>query len=441
MESTPSEILFVSSDQPLINKYTTYRYRFLIITVFALIALVNAVMSSCMSSIVTNLTSIYSLSMFIVNLGTSLIWFMIYLPTSFFTNYLLDEKGLRFCVLFGATTTIIGLWIRTLSNHSFYYIFAGQILGAIGQPSLLNVPQKLSAVWFAPHERPLSSAIASLIYPIGAGIGLVIAHIFVENDATGYDGLMQVNSLMWFIAKLGSILIVPSYFLFKDKPLTPPSRTAEMEKFSYKQSLKSLAKNSNYVITVTSTGLIWGAMNALSTIIQPIFEPFGLTGSESGILGALTLFFGLIGSAFWGIYVGKTKKYKRSYVICSSMVVFSLIGATGLAFLGKMVFMVIITGIYGFFATPLLSLSFEFCGEISFPVAEGASGGFLMFMIQIFSIVGATGIDMLLNHNTKEHALYSILIIWVMTFLGFVGYMFVKEDLRRVKLEEERSKT
>jgi len=44
--------------------------------------------------------------------------------------------------------TIVGLWTRTFAGESFYYIFAGQAIGALGAPFILNTPQKISAVWY-----------------------------------------------------------------------------------------------------------------------------------------------------------------------------------------------------------------------------------------------------------------------------------------------------
>lgn len=99
------------------------------------------------------------------NLGTSLIWLIIFPPMTFVSNYIIDEIGLRpgvnYCfyfslnfnkILIGNTLTILGLWVRTFSKDSFYYIFAGQTLGAIGGPCILNTPQKISAVWYPPEE-------------------------------------------------------------------------------------------------------------------------------------------------------------------------------------------------------------------------------------------------------------------------------------------------
>ena len=424
--------------EPAKKNYKTYSYRFFILLFFALIVSTNAMMPSCMSSIITNLSAIYQLQISTITWGTALLFFTLYPFTSLVANYVLDEKGLRISVLIGAITTVIGLWIRTFCDQSFWLIFAGQFLGALGQPFLLNIPPKLSANWFPPNERPISTAIASLVNPIGSGVGLVIAHAFVPNDALDPSDITKVKDFMWFLAWFCSVLIVPSALFFKDSPPTPPSKAADAKKYSYKQSLESLKKNSNYLILIASTGFIWGGMNTLAALIQPILEPFNFTGSEAGMVGAFTLLCGLVGSAIMGIHVGKTKKYKRVLLLSASVSVFSLGGVIGVAFVGKLIYPAILACVYGFFTIPLLPLSMELSGEISFPVAEGASGGFLMWMIQVFSVLGTIGIGQLLNNNTKQNAVYSVSILGVMTLIGCVGYILIKIDLRRTRYEEQK---
>jgi len=356
---------------------------------------------------------------------------------NFIANYFLDEKGLRVGILLGSTLTLIGLWIRTLSQYSFYYIFLGQLLGAIGQPFLLNAPQKLSAVWYPQEERALSTTVASVSNPIGVGIGFVLAQLFVQNGAEGDEGRKEVYNLMLFSAGLGSLLILPLYFLFKNKPKVPPSKTADTEKYSYKQSLKSLFGNTNYLIFILSLGLFWGSYNVLATVLQPIMQPYNFTESQSGNFGAITLVSGLVGSIVWGIYVDSTKKYKFSIIICGIM---SLLAMATIALLTPQESYLLVclgTGFYGFFTTPVFPLAYEFSAELSFPVAEAASGGLMVVMTQIFGALGTVGIDALLTENTKAHTMIGFAVLGGVAFLGFIGFILTKEELKRTKTDNE----
>lgn len=55
------------------------------------------------------------------------------------------------------------------------------------------------------------------------------------------------------------------------------SKAADTEKFSYKESLKNLMRNKNYIVFLFATGSIWGAYNVMAIVLDPLIEPFGFT--------------------------------------------------------------------------------------------------------------------------------------------------------------------
>lgn len=52
----------------------------------------------------------------------------------------------------GAGLTLIGAWVRLLADNSFYFVLAGQLFAAIGQPLIVTSPQKISAYWNLPQK-------------------------------------------------------------------------------------------------------------------------------------------------------------------------------------------------------------------------------------------------------------------------------------------------
>jgi len=104
-----------------------------------------------------------------------------------------------------------------------------------------------------------------------------MAHLFVADDANGADGKSQVVDLLMFTAIAGSSLLAPSFLLMREKPPTAPSRGAEKKKFSYKESLKSLANNKNYLTFLTGAAFLWGTYSVLATVMNPLIAPFGYT--------------------------------------------------------------------------------------------------------------------------------------------------------------------
>lgn len=411
-------------DTLLSNKvYTAYKWRYVISLLYVFAAVTNSVMWVCVSPIQTNLMKIYNLDLFIVNLGTSLIYLIIFIPVSFLSNYIIDRMGLRIGFSIGCLLTIAGLWTRTFAADSFYYIFAGQAIGALGAPFILNTPQKISAVWYSAEGRALSTTLLSIASPIGVGIGFFMAHLFVADNAEGVNGKSQVVNLLRFTAIVGSSLLAPSFLLMREKPPTAPSRGAEKQKFSYKESLKSLANNRNYLTFLAGAAFLWGTYSVLATVMNPLIAPFGYTSTESGIYGGLVLLMGMIGSPIWGIYVGKTKKYRQSLIILAS---FSTLMLSVLLVVGPYG-NVQLTGLgiclYGFFTTPMLPVIFELCCEITFPVAEENAGGLTYTMTQAMGVVGTLLTNIFLQNQTRGGAYGAFVLLILFQFIGIVALL------------------
>jgi len=420
--------------------YKVYSYRYVASVIYAISAIVNSVLWITTSPLQTNLQTAYGLSSIIINLGTSLNYLIIFPPMTFLSNYIIDELGIRPSILIGNFLTIIGMWMRTLSNDSFYYIFAGQVLGAIGGPCILNTPQKVSAVWYPPEERTISTTLLSIASPFGVAIGFFLPTIFVPAtvadtaaDKTYY--LQQVQHLMLIVAIGGTALLLPSFFLMKEKPLTPPSKAAEKEKFSYKDSLKSLIRNKNFLVFLATVGFTWGVYNVLATTMNPLIAPFNYTSADSGIYGAVTLLMGMVGSPIWGIYVGRTKQYKRSLITLSSLSTMMLIVLLFVGQHGNKIITGIFIAIYGFVTTPMLPLIFEMCCEITFPVAEANAGGITYMITQVTGVIGAFLVNLLLD-STPTGSIKGFIVLIVFQALGVLGFVSVKEDLRRTKYEQ-----
>lgn len=426
-------------------KYRTYNYRFIISILYLLAAVINSVMWVCVSPIQTDLKEIYGLSLFLVNLGGSLIYLILYIPMSFVSNYIIDEKGIRTAIVFGSLLTIIGLFVRTFCRDGFIWICIGQVLGAIGAPCILNTPQKISASWYGPDGRAMSTTLLSLGAPIGVGAGFFMSGFFVKDGAKGDEGKEQVYDLMWTTFLYGTIFLLPCIFLMREKPATPPSAGAAKEKLNYKDSLTQLAANPNFKIFLFGVAFFWGTYSSLATIMNPLIKPLGYSSQISGYYGGLVLVTGMIGSIGCGIYVGMTKKYKETLVILAGLSTSVLIILLVLnAWFDEA--HPIITGfwisLYGFFTTPMLPIIFEFCCEITFPVAEANAGGLTYMVTQAMGICGTLVANIFLGKENpvRNDSIIAFLILIAMQTTGLVAISRTKEDLRRSDYEKSHKK-
>lgn len=136
------------------TEYTEFRSRWVMLALFSLSTVGNAMMwvtcapiSDELSDVLTK--QIYGVSQFVVEI-CSLVYMAAFVPVVFPSNYVLDVFGLRSGVLVGTVLTFVGSVVRIGAFWSFNWVLIGQTLAAIGQPFLINGPAKLAAFWFRP---------------------------------------------------------------------------------------------------------------------------------------------------------------------------------------------------------------------------------------------------------------------------------------------------
>ncbi len=110
----------------------------------------------------------------------SMIYMLSYIPFIFPAMFLLDKKGLKLSCVLGALLTTIGSIIKCAAVRSDLFAVAmlGQTICAIAQVFTLNVPARLSALWFGPKEIATATSVSSKIKMI-IKVNICILFIFL----------------------------------------------------------------------------------------------------------------------------------------------------------------------------------------------------------------------------------------------------------------------
>jgi hypothetical protein len=86
----------------------------------------------------------------------------LFIPVCLFSQWFTYKWGLKQSVSIASNLQLFGLILRSLINVNFNLLYVGQILIALAFPFLLNLPVKISAVWFKKNNRSLPSVIGYL---------------------------------------------------------------------------------------------------------------------------------------------------------------------------------------------------------------------------------------------------------------------------------------
>ena len=177
---------------------------------------------------------------------------------------------------------------------------------------------------------------------------------------------MTTDTLQSCVTCLPAILI-PS------KPPTPASNSGNLEKLNITASLRLLKKNKAFYLVLVAFGIYTGFFNALSSLINQIFEPYGFTETDAGIAGALLIFVGLGASAVISPWVDRTKQYLPTIKL---LVPFIALGYLLLIFMPETRTVAgpfVICAILGAASFSLLPCALEYLVEITYPASPEVS--------------------------------------------------------------------
>ncbi|KAI4786847.1 MFS general substrate transporter, partial [Aureobasidium sp. EXF-8845] len=270
------------------GQYKVYKRRFFGLAVLVLLNIIVSWDWLTFSAVSSTASQYFHVSESAINwLSTGFLFaFVIASP---FTIWAL-HRGPKTSIVTSAVLIFVGNWIRYAgtragSHGSFPVVVLGQIIIGFAQPFVLAAPTRYSDLWF-PEEglfgRVSATAIASLANPLGGALGQLIGPFWASNP-------QDVPNMVLFTAIVSCAACLPA-ILIPSKPPTPASNSANLEKLNITASLNLLKKNKAFALVLVAFGVYTGFFNAVSSLINQIFEPYGFTETNAGIAGAILIF-------------------------------------------------------------------------------------------------------------------------------------------------------
>ncbi|CAH1108881.1 unnamed protein product [Psylliodes chrysocephalus] len=417
---------------PQIEKIQVYGARWVVLGIFVLYSMSNAMQWVQFSIINDVVVSYYGVSSMWVD-WTSMIYMILYIPFVFPASYLLEKLGLRKAVIIGMTINCIGTWIKVgaVDKDRFYVAFVGQTIVGFAQIFILAVPARLAALWFGPSQVSSACSIGVFGNQLGIAAGFLFPPIFVNSESSHDEQTTQFYTMFIAVAAFTTVLLVIVLFFFKDRPPTPPSHAALQqsgEEFDFIGSLKSLMKNKSFVLLLLSYGINVGVFYAISTLLnQIVLFYYPGASADAGRIGLVIIVAGMLGSVCCGIVLDKYHKFKETTLVVYG---FSLISMVVYTFtLSKGIYVVyVISALLGFFMTGLLPVGFELAAELTYPAPEGTSSGLLNCACNLFGIAFTNIYSVIFN---QVNDVWANIVMCIVLLVGVVLLIFTGSDLRR----------
>ncbi|XP_074030371.1 uncharacterized MFS-type transporter C09D4.1 isoform X1 [Leptinotarsa decemlineata] len=380
--------------QPTIK---VYRKRWIILMIYFLcvwLCSAQTIEYSIITNVVMKYYNVRASTVYWTVLCFIIIWPIFVFPAS----YIIDKMGLRFAVLIGILSTAIGSGVKVLSvgENLFYVVILGQMIVAVSELFLFNLPSKLSVVWFKPEEISTVCSLGILGMTSGTAISYYVLPIIVSDSDNMDEIAADLRVMNWGVFLLSIPLVPIVFFYFPERPLNPPSM-AMFEKrnqrnkvtmSSFLESFKHLMNNKAFYLHSIAFGCILGIYSVNGTLLnQFVLNYFPGAQEDAGKMGSLMKTAGFGGLILTGIILDKTHRYKETSFILSLLTTIGLAGVLyGLSTRNKWLTYTTMT-LFGAFLSGYIPAGVEFGTEITYPSPENTVMGILCTTSQVIAVV------------------------------------------------------
>ncbi|MGH3472493.1 MAG: MFS transporter, partial [Nocardioidaceae bacterium] len=240
--------------------------RWQLVSAYAAVCAANQMLWLTFAPVTTSAARHYGVSVAAIG-WLSELFPLLYVVLAIPAGMLLD-RWLRPMLALGAALTAVGGAAR-LIDSSYGWLLVGQVLVAIAQPLVLNAVTQVSSGYLEPSARPQGIATASM----GIFAGMVVSLGLGAAMGSHLGALLVVQMLAGVLAAGWLVLAL--------------TRPAPYPPLAEKVNGRSVAGLLRDPYLARLTGLVFlgfGIFVALTTWLQPLLHPAGVSTSEAGLM-------------------------------------------------------------------------------------------------------------------------------------------------------------
>ena len=370
------------------TRFKVYAYRWVVLFAFMAVVVVNQLLWITFAPITGAAAAHYGVSDLSIGL-LSMSFMIVYVVVSIPASWVIDTYGIRVAVGIGAVLTGVFGLLRGLLAPNYTLVLVFQIGIAIGQPYILNAVTKVAGRWFPIRERATASGLGSLAMYLGILAGMVLTPYLVTRS--GIATMLVAYGIASVVAAVGF------FALARERPPTPPCSADQEERSLVFDGLRNMVRQRDFVLLMVIFFIGLGAFNAVTTWIEDIVRPRGLSITQAGTIGGIMVAGGLVGALIIPSLSDRARK-RVPYMILA--MAGAALGLAGITFAASYWLLLVSAFALGFFLLSAGPVGFQYGAEITLPAPEGTSNGLLLLMGQISGIAFIFGMDMLKSVET-----------------------------------------
>ena len=389
-----------------------YRYRWVILLSFMLINLTIQVLWICFAPVAGAAATHYHVSELQIGL-LAMVFMIVYIPVSIPASWAIDTFGLRKAVGFGALLlTVFGL-LRGLYSTSFGATLVFTIGVAVAQPFLLNAYTTVAARWFGMKER----ATAVGLMTVAAFLGIVVGETATPSlvDRYGFGGMQLIYGVVTAVSGLVFLVLV------RERPPTPSSHPGHEERALVLEGMKHIVRLRGFYVVAAAFLVLGGIFNGLSTWVEGIVRPKGLSPTQAGTLAGIMMIGAMVGAV--ALPLLSDRYHRRVPVLLLGMIV-AVPALSIVTFASSYTVLLAAFFVLGTFMIGIAPVMYQYGAEITYPAPEGTSNGLFVLAMQISVVfIYAMGwLDDLLGSFTPS------LVILIALLVGTCGLFALLDE-------------
>lgn len=363
------------------TEFRVYGYRWVMLSVYMLAIAVNQIMWITFTPITKDAAAFFGVTDLQIGL-LSMSFMIVYLIVSIPASWIIDTYGIRAGVGAGVVLTGVFGLLRGIFASDYNLLLIFQIGIAVGQPFLLNSITKVASRWFPVSERATASGLGTLAMYFGILLGMSLTPFLV--NGRNIDGMLKLYGMV----SMATAIIF--FILARERPVTPPCRPDQEERALAIDGMRLLFRNRDFLWLMLIFFIGLGVFNSVTTWIENILSPRGFSAEQAGITGGLMILGGVVGALIMPILSDRFRKRVPFIQLALAGATISLAGVT---FTGNYTLLLVSAAAFGFFLLSSGPIGFQYGAEVTFPVSEGTSNGFLLLMGQVSGIAFIFGMD------------------------------------------------
>jgi MFS family permease len=297
---------------------------------------------------------------------------IVFIIVSLPAAWLIDTRGFRVAVGFGAVLAAAGGIARGLAGADYTLVLLATIAIAVGQPFLLNAWTKMPARWFDRGQRATAVGLTTLASMLGIAVGMALTPPLAE--------ALSIPTVQLIYGLLAAAAAVAFLVVARERPATPPGPPGEDERALMFDGLKHVLRTRSFLVMLLVAFIVMSTFNGVTTWVEQIIEPRGFSPTEAGTMGALMLVAGVIGAVVLSALSDRSGRRVRFMVIA---LVASIPGVLGVTFATSAVLLYVSAALLGFFLVAVLPVGMQYAAEIANPTPEGTSTGLIQLCGQV----------------------------------------------------------